>query len=230
MRPDTVCQNTVHAKLCGYSPLTNAAIMIKCFIIKLFVQNLRLYFIIWITSGCIKYFFHSVLWFNFVELMVFFITFLFTENTISPIRSGSNTIWTYNCTLLDLLSGTSFVVFLCAKHVIFCLLVYDLQQYLWYFTTKLSDTTWVIEDTSSINSLYTSSWRTSATLIKVSLPLSVKMYNCSRFLHWQMIHWFQSIEGLLLFALDGRSLSGLPNCHFPKKNYNSSDKWFSNNL
>jgi hypothetical protein len=26
----------------------------------------------------------------------------------------------------------------------------------------------------------------------------------------QMIHWFQSIEGLLLLALDGRS--GLPNC------------------
>jgi hypothetical protein len=49
-----------------------------------------------------------------------FITFLFTENTISPIRSGSNTIWTYNCTLLDLLLGTSFVVFFRAKHVIFC--------------------------------------------------------------------------------------------------------------
>jgi hypothetical protein len=95
---DTVCQNTVHAKLCGYPPLTNATIVIKWFIIKLFLQNLRLYFIIWITSGCIKYFFHSILRFNFVELMVFFITFLFTENTISPIRSGSNTIWTYNCT------------------------------------------------------------------------------------------------------------------------------------
>jgi hypothetical protein len=72
------------------------------------------------------------------------------------------------------------IFFLCAKHVIFCLLVYDLQQDLWYFTTKLSDTTWVIEDTSSINHLYTSSWRTSEALAKVSLSLSVKTYNCSR--------------------------------------------------
>jgi hypothetical protein len=50
------------------------------------------------TSGCIKCFFHSILRFNFVELMVFLITFLFTENTISPIRSCSNIIWTYKCT------------------------------------------------------------------------------------------------------------------------------------
>jgi hypothetical protein len=33
----------------------------------------------------------------------------------------------------------------------------------------------------------------------------------------QMIHWFQSIEGLLLLALDGRSLSGLPNCAIFRK-------------
>jgi hypothetical protein len=33
----------------------------------------------------------------------------------------------------------------------------------------------------------------------------------------QMIHWFQSIEGLLLFALDGRRLSGLPNCAIFRK-------------
>jgi hypothetical protein len=32
-----------------------------------------------------------------------------------------------------------------------------------------------------------------------------------------MIHWFQSIEGLLLLALDGRSLSGLPNCAIFRK-------------
>ena len=34
---------TVHAKLCRFPPLTNAAIVIKCFIIKLFVQNLTLF-------------------------------------------------------------------------------------------------------------------------------------------------------------------------------------------
>ena len=33
----------------------------------------------------------------------------------------------------------------------------------------------------------------------------------------QMIHWFQSIEGLLLLALDGRSLSGPPNCAIFRK-------------
>jgi hypothetical protein len=149
--------------------------------------------------------------------MVFFITFLYTENTISPIRSGSNIIWTYKCTTWFTIGHFFYCLFLCAKHVIFCLLVYDLQQDLWYFTTKLSDTTWVIEDTSTINRLYTSSWRTSAALIKVSLPLSVKTYNCSRLLHWQMIHWFQSIEGVLLLALDGRSLSWLPNCAIFRK-------------
>jgi hypothetical protein len=116
------------------------------------------------------------------------------------------------------MSLKSFWLFFCAKHVIFCLLVCDLQQDLWYFTTKLSDTTWVIEDTSSINHLYTSSWRTAAALIKVYLHLSVKTYNCSRLLHWQIIHWFQSIEDLLLLALDGRrSLSGLPNCAIFRK-------------
>ena len=33
----------------------------------------------------------------------------------------------------------------------------------------------------------------------------------------QMIHWFQSIEGLLLLALDERSLSGVPNCAIFRK-------------
>jgi hypothetical protein len=32
-----------------------------------------------------------------------------------------------------------------------------------------------------------------------------------------MIHWFQSIEGVLLLALDGRSLSWLPNCAIFRK-------------
>jgi hypothetical protein len=32
-----------------------------------------------------------------------------------------------------------------------------------------------------------------------------------------MIHWFQSIESVLLLALDGRSLSWLPNCAIFRK-------------
>jgi hypothetical protein len=165
--------------------------------------------------------------------MVFFITFLFTENTISPIRSGNNIIWTYNCTTWftighffycqrkvikktissSKLNHKSLIRFLgdyIVKHInqnsYFYLLVYDLQQDLWYFTTKLSDTTWVIEDTSTINRLYTSSWRTSAALIKVSLPLSVKTYNVQMILLPDLI-------GLIVFSVKRKVI---------KKNISSS--------
>ena len=71
-----------------------------------------------------------------------FYNFSFYRKYISPIRSILVVIpFEHTTVLLDLLSGTSFVVFLCAKHLIFYSLVYDLQQDLRYFTTKLSDTT-----------------------------------------------------------------------------------------
>ena len=69
---DTVCQNTVHTKLCGYPPLTNAAIVIKCLIIKLFVQSLTLFHnlnYVWLHqvffSFCLVFHFYGLFFYNF---------------------------------------------------------------------------------------------------------------------------------------------------------------------